>query len=117
MGPTALFPLRRKACCGFLSAFEILRPRPAYNPQTLGLMVSTLTTRPLRTILSSLSSLDLILRIQQAVVVYVFMQKINWGGGGTFLTLPQLDLLESSYIGVYFLKLTLCSGAVLSSLR
>jgi hypothetical protein len=31
MGPTALLPIRRKACCGFLS------PRPYLNPRTLNL--------------------------------------------------------------------------------
>jgi hypothetical protein len=28
MGPMALLPLRRKACCGFLSPMKIHRPRP-----------------------------------------------------------------------------------------
>jgi len=43
MGPLALLPLRRKACCGFLSL------RPGLNPRTLGPMASTLTiTSPRR---------------------------------------------------------------------
>jgi hypothetical protein len=40
MGPTGLLPLRRKSYCG------INRPRPSFNPQILGPMASTLTTRP-----------------------------------------------------------------------
>jgi hypothetical protein len=42
-GPTALFPLWRKACCEFLS------PSAGLNPRTLGPMASTLSVTPLRT--------------------------------------------------------------------
>jgi hypothetical protein len=35
MGPTALLPFRRKACCGFLSPLKIHRPRPGLNPRSL----------------------------------------------------------------------------------
>jgi hypothetical protein len=38
-GADGLLPLRRKACCGFLS------PRPGLNPRTLGSMPSTLTIK------------------------------------------------------------------------
>jgi hypothetical protein len=46
MGPTALLPLRRKWCYGFLSPLKIHRPRPGLNPRTLGPVAST---RPPRT--------------------------------------------------------------------
>jgi hypothetical protein len=42
----ALLPLRRESCCGFLSSLRIHRPRPGFNPRTLGPVASTLTTRP-----------------------------------------------------------------------
>jgi hypothetical protein len=48
MGPTALLPLRRKWCSGFLSPFKIHRPRSGSNPRTLGPVASTLTTSPPR---------------------------------------------------------------------
>jgi hypothetical protein len=35
MGLTALLPLRRKLCYGFLSPLKIYRPRPGLNPRTL----------------------------------------------------------------------------------
>jgi hypothetical protein len=35
MRPTALFTIRRRACCGFLSSLKIRRPRPGLNPWTL----------------------------------------------------------------------------------
>jgi hypothetical protein len=34
MGPMALFPLRRKACCVFVSPLKIHRPRQGLNPRT-----------------------------------------------------------------------------------
>jgi hypothetical protein len=36
MGLTALLPLRRKLCSGFLSPLKIHRPRSGSNPRTLG---------------------------------------------------------------------------------
>jgi hypothetical protein len=48
MGPTALLPLRRKWCSGFLSPLKIHRPRSGSNPRTLGPVASTLTTSPPR---------------------------------------------------------------------
>jgi hypothetical protein len=48
MGPTALLPLRRKWCSGFLSPLKIQRPRSGLNPRTLGPVASTLTTSPPR---------------------------------------------------------------------
>jgi hypothetical protein len=48
MGPTALFPLRRKSCDGFLSPLKIHRSRPGLNPRTLGPMASTITRERLR---------------------------------------------------------------------
>jgi hypothetical protein len=42
MGPTALFPLQRKLCYGFLSSLKIHCPRPGLNPQTWGPVASTL---------------------------------------------------------------------------
>jgi hypothetical protein len=48
MGPTALLPLRRTWCYGFLSPLEIHRPRSGSNPRTLGPVASTLTTSPPR---------------------------------------------------------------------
>jgi hypothetical protein len=41
MEPTALLPLRRKLCYGFLSPLKIHWPRPGLNPQTLGPVAST----------------------------------------------------------------------------
>ena len=42
MGPTALLPLRRKACWGFSSPLKIRRLRPGLNPRTWVLKASTL---------------------------------------------------------------------------
>jgi hypothetical protein len=39
-GLTALLPLRRKACCGFLSPLKIHRPWSGLNPRTLGPVAS-----------------------------------------------------------------------------
>jgi hypothetical protein len=41
MAPTALLSLRRNMCCRFLSPLKIHRPRPGFNPRTLGPMAST----------------------------------------------------------------------------
>ena len=43
MGPTALLPLRRKACWGFFFALNIRRLRPGLNPRTWVLKASTLS--------------------------------------------------------------------------
>jgi hypothetical protein len=48
-GPTALFPLRRKSCFGFLSPLKICYPHPGLNPRSLVPVDSTITTRPPRT--------------------------------------------------------------------
>jgi hypothetical protein len=48
-GPTALLPLRRKACYGVLSPLKIHRHRPGLNSRTSGSVASSLTTRPPRT--------------------------------------------------------------------
>jgi hypothetical protein len=48
MGLTALLPLRKKWCSGFLSPLKIHRPRLESNPRTLGPVASTLTTSPPR---------------------------------------------------------------------
>ena len=42
MGPTALLPLRRKACWGYFFALRIRRLRPCLNPWTWVLKSSTL---------------------------------------------------------------------------
>ena len=42
MGPTALHPLRRKACWGFFRPLKIRRLRPGLNPRTWVLKASTL---------------------------------------------------------------------------
>jgi len=42
MGPTALLPLRRKACWGFSSPLKIRRLRPVLNPRTWVPKASTL---------------------------------------------------------------------------
>ena len=42
MGPTALIPLRRKACWGFFSPLKIRRLRPGLNPRTWVLKDNTL---------------------------------------------------------------------------
>jgi hypothetical protein len=42
MGPTALFPLRRKACWGIFSPLKVRRLRPGLNPRTWVLKASTL---------------------------------------------------------------------------
>jgi hypothetical protein len=44
MGQTALLPLRRTLCSGFLSPLKIHRPRSGSNPRTLGPVASTLIT-------------------------------------------------------------------------
>jgi hypothetical protein len=44
MEPTALLPLRRKACCRFLSPLKIYRPRPVLNSRNLGAVASMLKT-------------------------------------------------------------------------
>jgi hypothetical protein len=59
MGVTSLFPLRRKASCGFLSPLKILRHRPGLNLQILGPMGNTLTTRPPRTAFTNISELHI----------------------------------------------------------
>jgi hypothetical protein len=46
MGPTDLLPLRRKACCGFLSPLKICCVLLGLNPPTLDPMASTLTITP-----------------------------------------------------------------------
>jgi hypothetical protein len=58
MGPTALLPLVRKQCYEFLSPFKTRRPRPRFNPRTLGLMASTLNTRSPKAILYLLDKYD-----------------------------------------------------------
>jgi hypothetical protein len=50
MGPPALLPIRRKVCCGFLEPLKTHRPRPGFNPLTLGPVASTLTSKSPRTI-------------------------------------------------------------------
>jgi hypothetical protein len=47
-GLTALLPLQRKSCCGFLSPLKIYSPRPYLNQQTLGRVAITITTTPPR---------------------------------------------------------------------
>ena len=42
LGPTALLPLRRKACWGFFRPLKIRRLRPGLNPRTRVLKASTL---------------------------------------------------------------------------
>jgi hypothetical protein len=42
MGPTALLPLRRKACWGFFSPLKVRRLWPGLNPRTWVLKASTL---------------------------------------------------------------------------
>jgi hypothetical protein len=49
MGPTAILPLWRKACCGFLSPLKINLPQPGLNSRTISPMASTLTITPPRT--------------------------------------------------------------------
>jgi hypothetical protein len=49
MGLTAVFPLRRKVYCGFLSPLKIHRPRPSFKPRTSLRMASTLIITPPRT--------------------------------------------------------------------
>jgi hypothetical protein len=48
-GPSALLPLRTKACCGFFIALKNPSSQPGFNPRTLGPMANTLTiTSPRR---------------------------------------------------------------------
>jgi hypothetical protein len=56
MGPTALLPLRREWCSGFLSPLKIHRPRSGSNPRTLGPVPSTLTTSPPRATASHMAT-------------------------------------------------------------
>jgi hypothetical protein len=53
---TALLPLWRKWCSGFLSPLKIHRPRSGSNPRTLGPVASTLTTSPPRSTKASYRS-------------------------------------------------------------
>jgi hypothetical protein len=46
MGPTALLPLRRKACLRIFPLLKIRRLRPGLNPRTWVPEASTLTSRP-----------------------------------------------------------------------
>ena len=63
MEPTALLPLRRKACWGFFLPLKIRRLRPGLNPRTWVLKASTL---PLDTILDiNLIWHEMILRITE----------------------------------------------------
>jgi hypothetical protein len=68
VGPTALLPLRRKACCGFIT-LKIHRPWPGLNPRTLGPVASTLTTRPPRVsrLIRTTKSLPTCLRVQYRI--------------------------------------------------
>jgi hypothetical protein len=54
VGPTALLPLRRNSCYGYLSPLKIHRPRPGLNPRTSSPIASTITTRPPRPTLAPL---------------------------------------------------------------
>jgi hypothetical protein len=54
VGPTALRPLRRNSCYGYLSPLKIHRPRPDLNPRTSNPIASTITTRPPRPTLAPL---------------------------------------------------------------
>jgi hypothetical protein len=54
---TALLPLWRKVCCGFLSPLKIHRPQPHLNLQTLGPMAGMLTTRLPRTTWSTVTEI------------------------------------------------------------
>jgi hypothetical protein len=58
MGPTALLPLRRKVCCGFLSHWKISRPRPGLNQRILGPMACALANTPPRTSCASYVDCD-----------------------------------------------------------
>jgi hypothetical protein len=53
MRSTALRPLPRKACSGFLSSLKFHHVWPGLNPRTLGRMTNTLTTRPQWTTVTS----------------------------------------------------------------
>jgi hypothetical protein len=61
----ALLPLRRNACCGFLSPLKILCPRPGLKPWIFGPMASTLTTRPPRRTYDSISDCDCPLQLRR----------------------------------------------------
>jgi hypothetical protein len=63
MGPTALLPLRRKACCGFLSPLNIHRPQSlaGFEPVILGSSGNHATTRPPRANFISSSSMSYII--------------------------------------------------------
>jgi hypothetical protein len=56
MRPTALFPLRRKSCYGYLSPSKIHNPRPDLNPWTLRPIASMVIIRPPRTTIVLLPS-------------------------------------------------------------
>jgi hypothetical protein len=48
MGPPALLPIRKEGVLRIFIAFKHPPPWPRSNPQPLGPMASTLTTKPLR---------------------------------------------------------------------
>jgi hypothetical protein len=49
---SVLLPIRMKTRCVFWSPLKVYCPRPGLNPRTLGLMASTLITRPRSTVSS-----------------------------------------------------------------
>jgi hypothetical protein len=70
MGPTALLPLRRKSCYGFLSPLRIYRPRTGLNPRTLGPVASTLP-------LDHRGRLTLSLSTHTYIYIYIYYRQHN----------------------------------------
>jgi hypothetical protein len=68
MGPTALLPLRRKWCYGFLSPLKIHRSRSGSNPRTLG------------PVAKNALQFYFLLYINRPLHMFRFMQKPSSGG-------------------------------------
>jgi hypothetical protein len=98
-----LLPLRRKAFCGFLSSLKIHRPRPGFNPRTLGLMASTLTRTPLRTTSCIVNTLH-------------FKISVSKGDGDVVLGLTGFEVMYlATYVSKECITLTLTMEVIRSS--
>jgi hypothetical protein len=86
LGQTALLPLRRKSCYGYLSSLKIHRPRPGMNPRNLGPMTSTITTRPPRTTAKPINTL----LYEQNAEVMIIARHTHLPGAGLALAVQCL---------------------------
>jgi hypothetical protein len=79
MGQTALLPLRRRACCRFLSPLKIHRLRAGLNPRTLGPIASTLPTTTEDDLANHFYEFSSVLWTRYIYLGYYFMQYgLSW---------------------------------------